>query len=119
MCNSRVSSFVGVVRYLAVWVLLKTLFIDKFVKNQFSPELEIVRYNFNPVPNLSINDQLKGLNGVYGRAQDELMMNEGHHSRLSGVTSKQKYSKIEKISFFLKEAEGTVQLGLVLDRDSM
>lgn len=56
MADSKVGVAFGVVRILAVPVVLETPFIDPFMKDTFRPELRIVRYNSKPVPIIVIEN---------------------------------------------------------------
>lgn len=56
MGDSRVRVVIGTVRDVAVPVILRTSFIDMFVKGVFSPERKIVPCNSKPVPIFAVHD---------------------------------------------------------------
>lgn len=78
MGDSRVRVRLGVVRNLAVPVLLETSFIDMFVKGIFSPERRVVPYNSKEVLVLVINDLPQEHNNNYNNAQDMMNSKEEH-----------------------------------------
>lgn len=115
MGDSRLRVVFGVVCSLGMPVLLKTSYINRFLKGIFQTKRKRVLYNSKPVPNLVIKDMPEKHKN---KAQDVLVILE-HDLRLVRVSRQTKISPRSK-GFVLvtTDPRELVQVGSLLERDS-